>query len=62
MNNIIIPSTHELFKDIDATVFSSVKEKRDDVFLSFQEKQIDVYFELQNIYRLLMAESYQAFF
>lgn len=61
MNNIIIPSTHELLKDIDATVFTSVKEKRDDVFLSFQEKKIDVYFELQNLYRLLMAESYQAF-
>ena len=61
MNNIITPSTHELLKDIDATVFTSVKEKRDDVFLSFKEKKVIVFFQLSNLYRLLTAESYQAF-
>ena len=61
MTEIKIPSTHELLRDIEAAVFFSVKEKKTDVFLSYTKKNVDVYFELQNLYRLLMAESYHSF-
>ena len=61
MTDIKIPSTHELLRDLDTAVFSSVKEKKDDVFLSYTKKNVDVFLQLSNLYRLLMAESYQSF-
>ena len=61
MTDIKTPSTHELLRDIDAIVFSSVKEKKNDVFLSYTKKNVEVFFQLSNLYRLLMADSYQSF-
>ena len=61
MNELTPPSTHDLLRDLDVNVFSSVKSKNIDHFLSYKEKKIEVYFQLSNLYRLLTAESYQAF-
>lgn len=61
MTDIKTPSTHELLRDLDAIVFSSVKEKKNDVFLSYTKKNVEVFFQLSNLYRLLMADSYQSF-
>ena len=61
MTDIKTPSTHELLRDLDAIVFSSVKEKKNDVFLSYTKKKVEVFFQLSNLYRLLMADSYQSF-
>ena len=61
MNEIKIPSTHEILRDIEANVFISYKEKEANLFLSNNEKEIRVCFHLSNLYRLLTAESYQSF-
>ncbi|MFS9313826.1 hypothetical protein QM404_00030 [Streptococcus infantis] len=61
MNKLKIPSTHELLRDLEVNVFSSVKSKEFDHFSTYKEKKINVYFQLSNLYRLLNAESYQAF-
>lgn len=61
MNELKTPSTHELLRDLEVNVFSSVKSKEFDQFSTYKEKKIDVYFQLSNLYRLLTAESYQAF-
>lgn len=61
MNEIKIPSTHEILRDIEANVFISYKEKEANLFLSNNEKEISVCFHLSNLYRLLTAESYQSF-
>ena len=61
MNELNPPSTHELLRDLEVSVFSSVKSKEFDQFSTYKEKKIDVYFQLSNLYRLLTAESYQAF-
>ena len=61
MNELKTPSTHELLRDLEVNVFSSVKSKEFDHFSTYKEKKIDVYFQLSNLYRLLTAESYQAF-
>ena len=61
MNEIKIPSTHEILRDIEANVFISYKEKEANLFLSNNEKEIEVCFHLSNLYRLLTAESYQSF-
>lgn len=61
MTDIKIPSTHELLRDLEVNVFSSVKSKEFDHFSIYKEKKIDVYFQLSILYRLLTAESYQAF-
>ena len=50
MNEIKTPSTHDILRDLEANIFTFVKSKK-----------IDVYFQLSNLYRLLTAESYQAF-
>ena len=61
MNELKTPSTHELLRDLDVNVFSSIKSKEIDHFSTYKEKKIEVYFQLSNLYRLLTAESYQAF-
>ena len=61
MNELTPPSTHELLRDLDVNVFSSIKSKEIDHFSTYKEKKIDVYFQLSNLYRLLTTESYQAF-
>ena len=61
MNELTPPSTHDLLRDLEVNVFSSVKSKEIDHFLTYKEKKIEVYFQLSNLYRLLTAESYQAF-
>ena len=61
MNELTPPSTHDLLRDLDVNVFSSVKSKNIDHFLSYKEKKIEVYFQLSNLYSLLTAESYQSF-
>ena len=61
MNEIEIPSTHEILRDIEANVFISYKKKEANLFLSNNEKEIRVCFHLSNLYRLLTAESYQSF-
>ena len=61
MNELNPPSTHELLRDLEVNVFSSVKSKEFDHFSTYKEKKIDVYFQLSNLYRLLTAESYQTF-
>ena len=61
MTELNPPSTHELLRDLEVNVFSSVKSKEFDHFSTYKEKKIDVYFQLSNLYRLLTAESYQAF-
>ena len=61
MNEIEIPSTHEILRDIEANVFISYKKKEANLFLSNNEKEISVCFHLSNLYRLLTAESYQSF-
>ena len=61
MNEIKIPSTHEILRDIEANVFISYKKKEANLFLSNNEKEISVCFHLSNLYRLLTAESYQSF-
>ena len=50
MTELNPPSTHELLRDLEANTFTFVKSK-----------EIEVYFQLSNLYRLLTAESYQAF-
>ena len=50
MNELETPSTHEILRDLEANTFTFVKSK-----------EIEVYFQLSNLYRLLTAESYQAF-
>ena len=57
MNEIKIPSTHEILRDIEANVFISYKEKEANLFLSNNEKEISVCFHFSNLYRLLTAES-----
>ena len=61
MNELKIPSTHELLRDLEVNVLSSVKSKEFDHFSIYKEKKIEVCFQLSNLYRLLTAESYQAF-
>ena len=61
MNELNPPSTHELLRDLDVNVFSSVKSKEIDHFSTYKEKKIEVYFQLSNLYSLLTAESYQTF-
>ena len=61
MTELNPPSTHELLRDLEVNVFSSVKSKEFDHFSTYKEKKIDVYFQLSNLYRLLTAERYQAF-
>ena len=61
MNELTPPSTHDLLRDLDVNVFSSVKSKEIDHFLTYKEKKIEVYFQLSNLYSLLMAYSYQSF-
>jgi len=50
MNELKTPSTHDILRDLEANIFTSVKSK-----------EIEVYFQLSNLYRLLTAENYQAF-
>ena len=61
MNELTPPSTHDLLRDLDVNVFSSIKSKEIDHFSTYKEKKIEVYFQLSNLYRLLTAESYQSF-
>ena len=61
MNELRTPSTHELLRDLEVSVFSSVKSKEFDHFSTYKEKKIEVYFQLSNLYSLLTAESYQSF-
>lgn len=61
MNELNPPSTHELLKDLEINVFTSVKSKEIDHFSTYKEKKIEVYFQLSNLYSLLMADSYQSF-
>ena len=61
MNEIEIPSTHEILRDIEASFFISYKKKEANLFLSNNEKEIRVCFHLSNLYRLLTSESYQSF-
>ena len=61
MNELKPPSTHELLRDLEVNVLSSVKSKEIDHFSIYKEKKIDVYFQLSNLYNLLMSESYQSF-
>ena len=61
MNKVKTPSTHELLKDLEVNVLTSVKSKEIDHFSTYKEKKIDVYFQLSNLYSLLMADSYQSF-
>ena len=61
MNELTPPSTHDLLKDLDVNVFSSVKSKEIDHFSTYKEKKIEVYFQHSNLYSLLMAYSYQSF-
>ena len=61
MNELNPPSTHELLRDLDVNVFSSVMSKEIDHFSTYKEKKIEVYFQLSNLYSLLTAESYQSF-
>ena len=59
MNELKIPFTHEILRDIETNIFTSVKSKEFDHFLIDKEKKIEVCFQLSNLYRLLTAESYQ---
>ena len=61
MNELKTPTTHELLRDLEVNVLSSVKSKENDHFLTDKEKKIDVYFQLSNLYSLLMSDSYQSF-
>ena len=61
MNELKIPSTHEILRDIETNIFTSVKSKEFDHFLIDKEKKIEVCFQFSNLYRLLTAESYQSF-
>ena len=61
MNKLNIPSTHELLRDLEINVLTSVKSKEIDHFSTYKEKKIEVYFQLSNLYSLLTAESYQSF-
>ena len=61
MNEHTPPSTHDLLRDLDVNVFSSIKSKEIDHFSTYKEKKIEVCFQLSNLYRLLTAESYQSF-
>lgn len=61
MNELKTSSTHELLRDLEVNVFTSVKSKEFDHFLTDKEKKIEVYFQLSNLYSLLSAESYQSF-
>lgn len=61
MNELKIPFTHEILRDIETNIFTSVKSKEFDHFLTDKEKKIEVYFQLSNLYSLLSAESYQSF-
>lgn len=61
MNELNPPSTHELLRDLEVNVFSSVRSKEFDHFSTYKEKKIEVCFQLSNLYSLLTAESYQSF-
>ena len=61
MNELNPPSTHDLLRDLEVNVFSSIKSKEIDHFSIYKEKKIEVYFQLSNLYSLLTAESYQSF-
>ena len=61
MNELNPPSTHEILRDIETNIFTSVKSKEFDHFSTYKEKKIEVCFQLSNLYRLLTAESYQSF-
>ena len=61
MNELTPPSTHDLLRDLEVNVFSSVKSKEIDHFSTYKEKKMEVYFQLSNLYSLLTAESYQSF-
>ena len=61
MNELKTPSTHDILRDVEANIFTSVKSKEIDHFLIEKEKKIEVYFQLSNLYSLLTAESYQSF-
>ena len=61
MNKLNIPSTHELLRDLEINVLTSVKSKEIDHFSTYKEKKIEVYFQLSNLYSLLTTESYQSF-
>lgn len=61
MNELTPPSTHEILRDIETNIFTSVKSKEFDHFSTYKEKKIEVYFQLSNLYSLLTAESYQSF-
>ena len=61
MNELKIPFTHEILRDIETNIFTSVKSKEFDHFLIDKEKKIEVCSQLSNLYRLLTAESYQSF-
>ena len=61
MNELKTPTTHELLRNLEVNVLSSVKSKEIDHFSVYKEKKIEVYFQLSNLYRLLTAESYQSF-
>ena len=61
MNKLNIPSTHELLRDLEINVLTSVKSKEIDHFSTYKEKKIEVYFQHSNQYSLLMAYSYQSF-
>ena len=61
MNDLTPPSTHDLLRDLEVNVFSSVKSKEIDHFSTYKEKKIEVYFQLSNLYNILTAESYQSF-
>ena len=61
MNELKTPTTHDLLRDLEVNVLSSVKSKEIDHFSIYKEKKIEVYFQLSNLYSLLMADSYQSF-
>ena len=61
MNELKTPTTHELLRNLEVNVLSSVKSKEIDHFSVYKEKKIEVYFQLSNLYSLLMADSYQSF-
>ena len=42
MTELNPPSTHELLRDLEVNVFSSVKSKEFDHFSTYKEKKIDV--------------------
>lgn len=61
MNELTPPSTHDLLRDLDVNVFSSVKSKEIDHFSPIRKRKQKFFFQLSNLYNLLTAESYQSF-